>query len=204
MKTLYRIALATISLMWVITACSTPKPTAVSTQALASVTEATQPTVTAPTDVAYPPPTSQANSASPLPSDQQAGATEAAYPAPATTSAQDQTTNANVTPFKFDKPIVEGTTEITGVGPAGVPIVLTDISSTPQMLANAMISSSGKFTFKVTKPLVKDQRLGLGLVNLKDSPWVDKNFADPGFQGTEPTQIPNVGVFYDTAIVQGK
>jgi hypothetical protein len=201
MKTLYRIALAIISLMWVVTACSTPKPTAVSTQALTSTTEAKLPAVTAPTDVAYPAPTTQASQA---PSDQQAGATEAAYPAPATTPAQDQTTNANVTPFKFDKPIVEGTTEITGVGPAGVPIVLTDISSTPQMLANAVISSSGKFTFKVSKPFVKDQRLGLGLVNLKDSPWVDKNFVDPGFQGPEPTQIPNVGVFYDTAVVQGK
>ena len=201
MKMHYRIALATLSLLWVITACSTPKPTAVSTQALTSTTEANQPTVTAPTDAAYPPPTTQASQA---PSDQQAGATEAAYPAPPTTPIQDQTSNADVTPFKFDKPVVEGTTEITGVGPVGVPIMLTDITSNPQLLANAIISSSGKFTFKVAKALVKGQRLGLGLVNLKDSPWVDKNFVDPGFQGTEPTQIPNVGVFYDTAVVQGK
>ena len=202
MKTLYRIALATIALLLVATACSTPKPTSVSTQAPTSISEANQPTVAATADIAYPPPTTQANPTNQASSNQQAGTTEPAYPAPPTTPTQDQTTK--VTPFKLDKPIVEGTTEITGVGPVGVPIVLTDITSNPQVLANAIISSSGKFTFKVAKPLVKGQRLGVALINLKDSPWVDKNFVDPGFQGTEPQQIPNVGFFYDTAIVQGK
>jgi hypothetical protein len=203
MKTFYRTALATIALLLVVTACSTPKPPPVSTQAPTSITEASQPTVAATAEIAYPGPTTQANPTNQAPSDQQAGATEPAYPAPPTTP-QDQTTQVQVTPFKLDKPIVEGTTEITGVGPAGAPIVLTDITSTPQGLANAIISSSGKFTFKVAKPLVKGQRLGVGLVNLQDSPWVDKNFVDPGFQGTEPQQVPNVGFFFDTAIVQGK
>jgi hypothetical protein len=205
MKMIYRMTLASLVFLLIVSACSSSKPPSASNQTPNSANALNQPTEAAQASQAYPAPGSSPNNpAYPAPSATQTGDNATAYPGPATAAPQNQQAVVPVTPFKFDKPIVEGTTEVTGVGPAGAPIVLKDITSSPVVLAYANIMSDGKFTFKVIKPLEKDHRLGVALFARKDSPWVDQNFTDPGFQGTEPQQAPDAGFFYDTAVVQAK
>jgi hypothetical protein len=121
------------------------------------------------------------------------------YPAPAVNPG----TFVEVVPFKLNKPIVEGATEVTGTGPANIPIILEDISFFGEILGQTVIKEDGTFSFKVS-PMEKDHRLGLTTNDLKGTKWSEANFEDKGFYGDEPRLVPNVGFFYDTTNVQGK
>ncbi len=212
MKIDYRIALAAVALLLVLSACSSPTPSPVSTQAPGVATKASSKS-TSPADQGYPPPAAvqgypapgatPGDQSYPAPASNVPGYVNPAYPAPPTPT-ENPGTKVEVTPFKLDKPLIEGATEITGVGPAGIPIVLVDITFNGQILSEAVIPSDGKFSFKLTTPLEKAHRLGLTVGDLQKTQWVGKNFDDPGFQGTEPQQVPNLGFFFDTAMVQGK
>jgi hypothetical protein len=206
MKTIYRIALVAMACLLVLTACSSPTPTPSPTQALTAPTNAnaSYPAPTAQGNPAYPAPgAATANPAYPGPSAKIPGYADPAYPAPATPT-ENPGTPVKVTPFKLDTPILEGATTVTGVGPAGIPIILVDVTLNGQILTKANVGSDGKFTFTVSSPLEKDHRLGIALGDLTGTPWVEKNFDDPGFQGSQPQLVPNVGFFYDTTMVQAK
>jgi hypothetical protein len=107
-----------------------------------------------------------------------------------------------VTPFKLDKPIIAGATEVTGTGPANIPILLEDISFFGQILGQTVIREDGTFVFEV-KPLEAEHRLGLTTGDLTNTKWSDANFEDPGFFGDEARLVPNIGFFYDTTNVVG-
>jgi hypothetical protein len=106
-----------------------------------------------------------------------------------------------VVPFKLNKPIVEGATEVTGTGPPNIPILLEDISFNGLILGQTVIREDGTFTFEV-EPLEKAHRLGLATDDLTNTKWSEGNFEDPGFWGDEARNIPNIGFFYDTTNVR--
>jgi hypothetical protein len=206
MKTIYRITLTAMACLLVVTACSSPTSTPVPTQAPVASTKvnSSYPAPAVQASPAYPAPVSAtANPAYPGPSAKIPGYADPAYPVPSAPT-QNPGTKVKLTPFKFDTPIVEGVTTVTGVGPAGVPIILVDVTFNGQIVSEATITPDGKFTFSVTPPLEKGHRLGIALGDLKETPWVDTNFDDPGFQGKGPQLVPNVGFFFDTSMVQGK
>jgi hypothetical protein len=193
MKTIFRIALAAMTCLLALTACSksTPAPTLAAVAATNANTSYPAP-VAATVDAAYPGPSAK------IP-----GYADPAYPAPAIPT-QNPGTPITVTPFKLDIPIVEGATTVTGVGPAGAPIILADVTLNGQILSKVKVGPDGKFTFTTPAPLEKGHRLGIALGDLTGTPWVEKNYDDPGFQGPQPQLVPNVGFFYDTTMVQGK
>jgi hypothetical protein len=142
----------------------------------------------------YPPPAvpTYANTAAPT--------VDKGYPIPPTPK---QGPKANVAAFKLDKPIVEGATEITGKGPATVPISIYDVTFFGVLLGSTVINEDGSFSLKVP-PLEKGHRVGISLGDLAGTKWSESSFDDRGFFGEEALQVPNVGFFYDTAMVQGK
>jgi hypothetical protein len=107
-------------------------------------------------------------------------------------------------PFKLEKPIVEGTTEVRGTGPADIPILLMDISLMGDTLADTTIQPDGTFVFTLPDPLQKDHLIGITLADLSGTIWTTNNFDNPGFEGDTPSLIPQVGYFFDTALVEPK
>jgi len=106
-----------------------------------------------------------------------------------------------VTRFQLDKPIPVGATQVTGQGPAGVPIMVLDITFGGTLLAAGKIDNDGTFELKLERPLEANHRIGLALGNLAGTDWQLTDFT-PEFYGDEPMSVPQVGHFLDTYAVR--
>ncbi len=110
---------------------------------------------------------------------------------------------SKIVPFRLNKPIVEGVDKVNGTGPAGVPVVLADVTFGGNALGTATIGSDGTFVIK-TPVLEKSHQVGLALGNLTGTRWSPEDFYPTGYQGSEAMLVPQVGFFYDTAMIQAK
>jgi hypothetical protein len=169
-----------------LTACSTQKPT---NNAQGNTT--------------YPAPQNAANSSYPAPSGEIPGylnPTNAPYPIPASPT-PNPGTSVKVVPFQINKPVADGATEVSGTGPAYIPITLADITMYGDVLGQTTIKPDGTFVFTLSKPIGKGHLIGVALSELSKTKWVISNFSNPGFNGDSPKQVPLVGYFYDTVEV---
>jgi hypothetical protein len=124
------------------------------------------------------------------------------YPSPIQ-STPSKSLPQNAAPFTIDKPVLEGTTEITGKGTPGVPVIIFDVTYMGEVLGQGTIQPDG--TFKILVPtLEKGHRIGLGVADLTGTKWKVEDFQNPAFNGDEAQLVPMVGFFFDTAMVQGK
>lgn len=112
------------------------------------------------------------------------------------------TLKSTLTPFQIDKPIGEGTTEVTGQGVVGTPVVLADITLGGVVLGNTTINREGKFEIKVSTPLEEGHRIGLTLGNLSSTKNQPEDFYDKKLYGDEALNVPQIGFFFDTAMVK--
>lgn len=119
------------------------------------------------------------------------------YPAPQSSG------SSGVTPFRLNKPLQEGSDHITGTGPAGVPIIIADVTFMGTIIGDGKIGRDGIFSIQVA-PLEKSHRIGVTLGDLKGTSWSVQDFNQSAYFGDESLLIPNVGFFYDTALVEGK
>jgi len=122
------------------------------------------------------------------------------YPVPSTANPG---STVKIVPFRLNKPISAAATQVNGTGPAGVPILLVDITLNGEILANTTIGDDGQFIFTVDKPLINGNLIGVALSDLNRTKWVPANFSNEGFFGDAPKQVPMVGFFYDTTQVIG-
>ena len=118
-----------------------------------------------------------------------------AYPEPG-----ESPSDPSITPFKLNKPVVEGATEISGTGPAGVPIMIVDITVMGNILGQGIISDDGTFVIQVPV-MEKDHRIGIALDNLDGTQWTPDYFTE-AYAGEEAYMSPMIGVFYDSVLVQ--
>jgi hypothetical protein len=107
---------------------------------------------------------------------------------------------ASVVPFRLDRPIMAGDTEVRGTGPAGVPIFIADVTFMGEPLGNGTIGSDGTFVVKV-KPLPDGHRIGLALGVLNGTKWKPEDFYLQEYYGPDALQAPQVGFFHDTVMV---
>ena len=117
---------------------------------------------------------------------------------PTPTTATTDAKASRVVPFQLDKPLREGDTQVTGTGPAGVSVRLEDVTFTGRFIAAGRIKDDGTFEIALPNPLEARHRVGLTLV----APWTLEDFQSPGFNGDEALMVPQVGFYYDTAIVK--
>jgi len=108
-----------------------------------------------------------------------------------------------VVQFRLNKPIVEGDDQVSGTGPAGIPIVIADVSFMGEALGTGKIGPDGKFSIKVPV-LEKNHRIGLRVGELAGTRWKIEDFDPKGFWGDEATQVPQEAFFHDTTLVQAK
>lgn len=175
---------------WILVACTAATP---------EVAEAPQgaETAEAPYPFSSPTPTRGPQADVPYPSvTETRPSLESAYPAETEAAAEDP----NATPFTLEKPIVAGDTFVRGTGPAGVPIIIMDVTSMGIPLGQVTIGEDGTFEVEV-QPLGENYRIGIALGDLSGTDWTEESFQDDSFEGDEAKSVPLVGFFFDTAMV---
>src|SRR5436190_24352817 len=97
-----------------------------------------------------------ANTLTPPSSSPSVGLSSSPYPVSKATKPSAQaypsnppTHDPSIIPFLINKPLQEVATQVTGTGPAGVPIRLQDITFMGDLVAETVISDDGTFTFMV-------------------------------------------------------
>jgi hypothetical protein len=107
--------------------------------------------------------------------------------------------------FMLVTPLHSGDQQVTGQGPAGIPINIVDVTLMGFELGSTTIDESGTFSVQLLQPLEEGHRIGIMLGSLEDTDWTpDENLANELFElrGPDYMNIPRVGVVYDTAMVQ--
>lgn len=107
--------------------------------------------------------------------------------------------------FAIDSPLESGRNRITGQGPAGVPIVVVDVTLTGQKLGEGFIDEEGHFDIKLTKPLEPGHRIGL-MAGATQSMSQDEaqNYLQQlrHWKGEGARNLPFIGMLFDTALVE--
>jgi hypothetical protein len=159
---------------------ATPKPTV--TQPTTQSGNATQQPAGNATDTGgYPAP----NNAYPAPTD---GQTADGYPAPAAQGPQ----------FTINTPVSASDSQVTGKGPAGVPIKLINMSKSSELIGEVTIGSDGAFTVNAASKLIAGDRIALMLGNTAGTNVDPSKFiSGPGYQ-----DYPLIGVTFASTVVQ--
>jgi hypothetical protein len=164
--------------------------------ALATTDPATLPTApAAPEEGAYPAPDTAAVGEA-YPSEGAAGAPLEEYPAPAVEEAFLEPR------FRIDQPITAATTTVTGQAPPNLSLVVLDVTYNGALLGQGQSDANGAFAIPVSG-LTAGNRIGITLGELPEG--MDLVLAAETYfphRGEGFQNLPNVGVFYDTALVQ--
>lgn len=150
----------------------------------------------APTDVITSPLSTPASAASPLPTPAEAVPADGS-PAPTPDLPQEM-----LVPFRLEKPLRAGDTQIRGSGPPGVPIIIANITLMGEQIVFGEIGPDGRFDFELSNPLEENYRIGLALGDMTGKSWTEETFRHPMFHGDEAQTVPQAGFYYDSSQVQ--
>ena len=103
--------------------------------------------------------------------------------------------------FRIDQPVSAGATEITGQAPPDTALAIIDITFNGAVLGSGRSDANGLFAIPVTG-LVEGNRIGVGVGELAASQTIEQmaEFYFP-YRGEGFMNIPNVGIYFDTALV---
>ncbi|MCL4867952.1 MAG: hypothetical protein KJ063_03200 [Anaerolineae bacterium] len=139
---------------------------------------------------------SQSGSGYPAPNVAPTSAPAGAYPAP------DEAPIAVDQPrFQFDTVLVAGMMNVTGQSPANLPLAVVDITYNGVVLGTGSSDADGRFSIPVT-PLPEGHRVGLMIADLQGRTLDEMAEAFFPYRGENFMNIPNVGIFFETSMVQ--
>jgi hypothetical protein len=148
----------------------------------------------------YPPPETAAEVTDPYPADGQPALPATETPLEYPPSAAEETF---LEPrFRIDQPVAANATTITGQAPPNLTLAVLDVSYNGTPLGIGQSDESGRFSIPVTG-LIAGNRIGLAIGELPEGLSIAQTaeqyfpYRGEGFQN-----LPNLGVFYDTALVQ--
>lgn len=136
----------------------------------------------------------------------------AGYPAPAT-AAVIPTANPYPGPdstpvvldaprFAFDATLYAGDTVVTGQSPPNLSLAISDVTFGNVPLGIGTSDANGRFSIQVS-PLPEGHRVGITLAELDPGKTFEETVqALAKYRGEQFMSIPNIGVFFDTALVQ--
>ena len=149
-------------------------------------------------------PTSAAGSATQAPAGQATAtgaypAPEGAYPAPATTQTADGYPAPGKGPeFTLNQPVRASDSQVTGKGPAGVPIKLVNVARSGELIGETTIGSDGAFTISLPSKLTAGDRIALMLGNTAGTNVDPNDFVSgPGYQ-----DYPLIGNLLTSTVVE--
>ncbi len=104
--------------------------------------------------------------------------------------------------FELDLPLKAGDTTVTGQAPESLPLAIVDITFNGVVLGTGESDEDGRFSIPVT-PLPEGHRIGVTITELEPGITFEE-IAETYFayRGDGFTNVPNVGIFYDTAIAE--
>ena len=137
-----QISLLTLVVILILAACAPPIATPSPSATPAAISD--ENTSTQPEDTPYPPPPVLDTSDVPYPPPTVEILPIDVYPGPESTKVM-----IGASAFQLNKPIFEGATEITGVGLAGVPIMIEYLTFMGEILGRGVIDEDGSFTISV-------------------------------------------------------
>lgn len=104
--------------------------------------------------------------------------------------------------FRLDTPITAATTIITGQAPPDTALAIMDVTFNGGLLGTGRSDSSGLFSIPVSG-LVAGNRIGIAIGELSEGQSLNE-LAERYFphRGEGFMNLPNVGIFYDTVLVE--
>ena len=78
--------------------------------------------------------------------------------------------------FTIDKPVLAGSTQVAGSGPAEVPIRLVDVTEVGRELATTTIDKNGRFAFRLSEELLAGHSVGLQIGRLEGTQFKEEDF----------------------------
>lgn len=100
--------------------------------------------------------------------------------------------------FHIDLPVSGGDLTVTGTGPAGVPIVLVDVSEVGLTLGKTTIKENGTFIFNLKDPLQSSHLIGLQLGDIEGTIWEESDF----LYSETYYERPLIGILFDLVVVE--
>ena len=167
----------------------TPTPTVESQDSPTPVLEATQ--VPPSDNDAYPSPNNESDTSGAYPpatdSTAENNDAEGAYPSSATRFIDESKR------FTFDEPLTANQEEVSGSGPADVPIKIISISSAGESLGLGSVMSDGTFTIPLSRPLKERELIAIQLG--------DESLRED-FRDAPGTDMPLIGLVFAQSVVQ--
>lgn len=99
--------------------------------------------------------------------------------------------------FKITLPVSAGDIVVTGTGPAGVPIILVDVSEVGELLGTTVINADGTFTFELSKGLSGNHQIGLQLGDLTGTDLSENDYV----YSEDYYSKPFIGILFDMVLV---
>jgi hypothetical protein len=127
-------------------------------------------------------------------------APDSAYPAPSAVQGADgyPAPLPQGPKFTIDTPVRVSDAQVTGKGPAGVPVKLINVARSSEVIGETTIGSDGVFTVKVASKLIAGDRIALMLGNTAGTKFDQKDFlSGPGYQ-----DYPLVGILFASTVVE--
>jgi hypothetical protein len=100
--------------------------------------------------------------------------------------------------FIIDRPVKATDSAVSGIGPAGVPIKLIDVSEVGVVLAETTINADGTFTFTLQDPLQSGHSIGLQLGDVENTDFNPDDF----LYSDTYYERPLVGILFDLLVVE--
>mgnify|MGYP001085550308 CR=1 FL=1 len=122
-------------------------------------------------------------------------------PSPVSTPQEENNAPSDVHRFELDKPLRVGDRRIVGTGPAGVPVMIVDVTLGGEVLGTAVVGDDGVLSVELNQGLQARHRVGLALGNLDGTDWVLTDLQSEKYYGDEALSVPQVGFFYDTFFI---
>ena len=108
----------------------------------------------------------------------------------------------NIPRFQFDDPLTAGMTTVTGKTPPNLGLVIMDITFGGIRLGEGQSDAQGNFSMTVD-PLPGGHRVGLTFTDSGDGTSIEQKSQELlPYRGEEFMNVPNVGVFFETTMVQ--
>jgi hypothetical protein len=185
------------TLVLLLAACGTANPPAASPtteggQALVATTDTGATTA----EEGYPPPAPAPDTAAAYPAEGETAAVLEAYPPPAVDQAFKEPR------FSFDLPVEADATTVSGQAPPDVALAIADLTFNGAILGSGRSDSDGRFSISVS-PLPDGHRIGVTVAELQPGQTIsDMSAAYYPHRGDGFMNLPNIGVFFETALVE--
>jgi len=100
--------------------------------------------------------------------------------------------------FSFDAPVTSSDEFVTGTGPAGVPIILVDVSEVGLVLSETLIDSDGVFSFTLEEAIGSGHTIGIQLGDLENTEFSEGDF----LYSDSYYERPMIGILFDMLVVE--